>query len=132
MLAISLLTASAFSKMPAVSLGNIGILRRTMAPFKTDPRNPRSNLSVPVKLSLFVILAIAAGVFASTHPPGGIAGSLDNLFLKHSEVSPSKDRETSFFPVAVWYSGGKARAPMLETITADSHRLWKEDLSKIK
>jgi beta-galactosidase len=37
-----------------------------------------------------------------------------------------------FFPVSVWYSGGKARAPMLERITADSPRLWKEDLLKIK
>jgi beta-galactosidase len=34
--------------------------------------------------------------------------------------------------VAVWYSGGKARAPMLETITADSPRVWKEDLVKVK
>lgn len=37
-----------------------------------------------------------------------------------------------FFPVSVWYSGGKARAPMLEAITPDSPRLWKEDLLKIK
>jgi beta-galactosidase len=40
--------------------------------------------------------------------------------------------QPDFFPVAVWYSGGRARAPMLETITADSPRLWKEDLLKIK
>ncbi len=39
---------------------------------------------------------------------------------------------TNFFPVSVWYSGGKARAPMLEKITADSPRLWREDLVKIK
>jgi beta-galactosidase GanA len=37
-----------------------------------------------------------------------------------------------FFPVSVWYSGGKARAPMLEKITPDSARLWKDDLLKIK
>jgi beta-galactosidase len=37
-----------------------------------------------------------------------------------------------FFPVSVWYSGGKARAPMLEQINGDSERLWKEDLLKIK
>jgi beta-galactosidase len=40
--------------------------------------------------------------------------------------------QISFFPVSVWYSGGKARAPMLETINANSPRLWKEDLLKIK
>lgn len=34
--------------------------------------------------------------------------------------------------MAVWYSGGKARAPMLERITPDSRRLWKADLLKIK
>lgn len=37
-----------------------------------------------------------------------------------------------FFPVSVWYSGGKARAPMLEPITSDSERQWTEDLQKIK
>ena len=38
----------------------------------------------------------------------------------------------AFFPVSVWYSGGKARAPMLEQTNGDSARLWKEDLLKIK
>src|SRR5689334_20620163 len=42
---------------------------------------------------------------------------------------PSKE---NFFPVSVWYGGGKARAPMLETITPDSPRLWNDDLNKIK
>ena len=37
-----------------------------------------------------------------------------------------------FFPMAVWYSGGKARAPMLEEVNAESARLWKQDLLKIK
>ncbi len=45
-----------------------------------------------------------------------------------AQTTPNKD----FFPVSVWYSGGKARAPMLEKISADSPRLWKEDLNKIK
>lgn len=40
--------------------------------------------------------------------------------------------QSFFYPVSVWYSGGKARAPMLEQINADSARLWKEDLLKIK
>lgn len=38
----------------------------------------------------------------------------------------------AFFPVAVWYSGGKARAPMLEPVTASSAAEWSEDLEKIK
>ena len=40
--------------------------------------------------------------------------------------------EHPFYPVSVWYSGGKARAPMLEPITPNSERAWKEDLLKIK
>ena len=40
--------------------------------------------------------------------------------------------QSSFYPVSVWYSGGKARAPMLEPVNGDSARLWKEDLQKIK
>lgn len=37
-----------------------------------------------------------------------------------------------FFPVAVWYSGGKARAPMVEPLNEGSARQWREDLGKIK
>ena len=40
--------------------------------------------------------------------------------------------QSSFYPVSVWYSGGKARAPMLEEVNPDSARLWEEDLLKIK
>jgi len=46
-----------------------------------------------------------------------------------AEVAESRP---GFFPVAVWYSGGKARAPMLEQVNEDSARLWKEDLLKIE
>jgi len=47
--------------------------------------------------------------------------------------STSSNATTStFFPVAVWYSGGKARAPMVEAVTPDTAKVWKEDLTKIK
>ena len=85
---------------------------------------------MPQRPSSFVIVALAVSVLASTGGPVRM-DSQDPLLPSHSEVRPSKTNET-FFPVAVWYSGGKARAPMLETITPDSPRLWKEDLSKIK
>ena len=49
-----------------------------------------------------------------------------------SAIGQSRRHDPTFFPGAVWYSGGKARAPMLETITPDSPRVWKEDLSKIE
>ena len=52
-----------------------------------------------------------------------------------SAAFPAQERsqqQTLFYPVSVWYSGGKARAPMLEQVNADSARLWREDLLKIK
>ncbi|MDZ7399505.1 MAG: beta-galactosidase [candidate division KSB1 bacterium] len=41
-------------------------------------------------------------------------------------------KQPDFFPVSVWYSGGKARAPMLSTITPNSRAEWKKDLQQIK
>lgn len=40
--------------------------------------------------------------------------------------------EKGFFPFSVWYSGGKARAPMLSEITAHSGEEWRADLQQIK
>ncbi len=44
---------------------------------------------------------------------------------------PTKTKE-SFFPVAVWYGGGKVRAPMLEPINDSSAEHWGKDLDQIK
>ena len=41
-------------------------------------------------------------------------------------------RAPAFFPVAVWYSGGKARPPMLEPVSPASAAQWKQDLIKVK
>ncbi|PYV13141.1 MAG: hypothetical protein DMG21_21750 [Acidobacteria bacterium] len=38
----------------------------------------------------------------------------------------------NFFPVAVWYGGGKARAPMLEPVDGKSEERWGKDLDTIK
>ncbi len=37
-----------------------------------------------------------------------------------------------FYPVAVWYSGGKARAPMLSPLNPSSAARWGHDLDQIK
>jgi len=87
---------------------------------------------VPEKLPSFVALVLALGLVAATGAAVKVPGSPGAPLPSHSEVSPSQSHNTTFFPVAVWYSGGKARAPMLETITPDSPKFWKEDLSKIK
>jgi beta-galactosidase len=40
--------------------------------------------------------------------------------------------EPAFFPFSVWYSGGKARAPMLSEITPASRDEWRRDLQQIR
>ena len=51
------------------------------------------------------------------------------LFLVVAHAAPP---QPGFFPVSVWYAGGKARAPMLEPVTPQSAAEWREDLSRIK
>ncbi|HEY7303140.1 MAG TPA: beta-galactosidase [Bryobacteraceae bacterium] len=40
--------------------------------------------------------------------------------------------EDAFYPAAVWYGGGKARAPMLEPLDSTSRERWGKDLDAIK
>jgi beta-galactosidase len=84
------------------------------------------------KLSSVFILALTLGMPASTKAQLPSSGARTARVPSHPELSRAAVRQPTFFPVAVWYSGGKARAPMLETITLDSARSWKEDLSRIK
>lgn len=48
-----------------------------------------------------------------------------------NSLSPPEE-PADFFPVAVWYGGGKARAPMLERVDATSAERWGRDLDQIK
>jgi beta-galactosidase len=48
-----------------------------------------------------------------------------------AQLTPTA-QPAGFFPVGVWYSGGKARAPMLERIDATSEQRWGKDLDQIK
>ncbi len=55
------------------------------------------------------------------------------IFLVGGTFAQSqKLSKSDFLPVSVWYSGGKARAPMLSTITPNSREEWKRDLRQIK
>ena len=47
-------------------------------------------------------------------------------------AAAAADKTHGFFPVSVWYAGGKARAPMLETVTPRSREIWKQDIAQIK
>ena len=49
-----------------------------------------------------------------------------------SQHAASAKPDESFFPVAVWYGGGKVRAPMLERIDATSAQRWGKDLDQIR
>ncbi|RPI24639.1 MAG: hypothetical protein EHM61_16535 [Acidobacteria bacterium] len=53
-------------------------------------------------------------------------------FRTRAQSEPASRPGSEFFPFSVWYSGGKARAPMLETIDATSRERWKRDLEQIK
>ncbi len=59
--------------------------------------------------------------------------SLAAIFLSaaHTRGSGAND-SASFFPVAVWYGGGKARAPMLEPLDSTSAERWGKDVDQIK
>lgn len=51
------------------------------------------------------------------------------LFLFIASTAVAQDR---FLPVAVWYGGGKARAPMLEADPLAHKDAWRKDLQAIK
>jgi beta-galactosidase len=88
-------------------------------------RTPSRRLAFLAAIAFVTVAAVRPNPTGSPVSPSGGSGSPIQSPL-------SAKPQSSFFPVAVWYSGGKARAPMLETITTDSPRLWKEDLLKIK
>jgi beta-galactosidase len=53
------------------------------------------------------------------------------LFLV-TAAGVARAAEPDVFPMAVWYGGGKARAPMLEANPAAKREIWRKDLKQIK
>ncbi|HTP35194.1 MAG TPA: beta-galactosidase [Candidatus Acidoferrales bacterium] len=47
-------------------------------------------------------------------------------------AASASDAAADFFPMAVWYGGGKARAPMLEPDAGAKKELWRKDVRQIK
>jgi beta-galactosidase len=45
---------------------------------------------------------------------------------------PGSVQETNFFPFSVWYSGGKARAPLVPEVKPGAKKKWLKDLRQIK
>jgi beta-galactosidase len=49
-----------------------------------------------------------------------------------AEHASTVEAQKSFYPLAVWYGGGKVRAPMLERIDATSAERWGKDLDQMR
>lgn len=47
-------------------------------------------------------------------------------------IVPGLATDTSVYPIAVWYGGGKARAPMQESDARANREVWKKDLEQIR
>lgn len=64
---------------------------------------------------------------------GAVVGFLVTLGAG-SPARPAQESKSkgAFYPVAVWYGGGKARAPMLEPVDSTSAERWGKDLDQIK
>ena len=59
-------------------------------------------------------------------------GFLVLFFLAGTGGAQDLKAKEEFFPISVWYSGGKSRAPMLEKITPSSRQEWRRDLLQIR
>jgi beta-galactosidase len=60
------------------------------------------------------------------------AASAISLIVGSHAVSAQAQETTRFFPMAVWYGGGKARAPMLERNARSKKETWRGDVRQIK
>src|SRR3974390_1637868 len=49
-----------------------------------------------------------------------------------AQIPTPKPSATPFLPIAVWYGGGKARAPMLEPGPKEKREIWRADLLRIR
>ena len=54
------------------------------------------------------------------------------LAVAAAAFGAAPDKTRGFFPMSVWYAGGTARAPMLETVTPESAAAWRKDIAQIK
>jgi beta-galactosidase len=55
-----------------------------------------------------------------------------SLLLSAASAAPAAPAAREVFPMAVWYGGGKARAPMLEADPHAKKEVWRRDLKQIK
>ena len=58
--------------------------------------------------------------------------TLSALILVPNAQSGQPTKTAEFFPMAAWYGGGKARAPMLERQARSKKEAWRKDVQQIK
>lgn len=75
----------------------------------------------------YLLLVFISGLFFITGCGTRPADNTELITRQHFDLP-----EPDFIPVSVWYSGGKARAPMLSTITENSEAEWRKDIQQIK
>lgn len=87
--------------------------------------NPDAGRGLLAVFFVSISLILSAAIFTSTSAA--------------QERAPRVDRERQegvnkhdFYPFSTWYSGGKARAPMVSEITPASRTEWRADLQQIK
>src|SRR5579859_6224099 len=76
------------------------------------------------RMSVFLLLTTARLLLACVFAELNVA--------QPAHVMPPEPGQGAFFPMAVWYGGGKARAPMLEPLDTTSVARWGKDLDQIK
>jgi beta-galactosidase len=76
-------------------------------------------------------LAVAALAALSSRARAGVAGLLLVALAAESGAQSARPSEP-VFPMAVWYGGGKARAPMLEPDPRAKKEEWRRDLKQIR
>ena len=64
--------------------------------------------------------------------PRVILGLIASLTATLVVVSGQAQETQQFFPMAAWYGGGKARAPMLERDARAKKELWRKDVRAVK
>jgi len=70
--------------------------------------------------------------FATVKPRALLLTGAAGVLLFATPMRQRPAQQPDFFPFAVWYSGGKARAPMLSELTPASRAEWRRDLQQIK
>jgi beta-galactosidase len=80
-------------------------------------------------LFLYPIFISAQLASAQTKP----SKKFERIIPSNNNIKPpGRVQETNFFPFSVWYSGGKARAPLVPEVKAGAKEKWLKDLQQIK